>query len=167
PQHLDRAVALAQQAIALDDALPAAHSLVSLVYGRRQQYDRAIAEGERAATLDPNNAYSAAWLAEVLINGGRPAAAIEWAEKAVRLDPRYPFWFALQLTSAYQLTGRYADAIAVAKRSLLRDPNGYIYGNLALSYVLQWGAQLSPDPQTVEQAVEAAHRAMALNDSYF
>ena len=45
PQHLDRAVALAQQAIALDDALPAAHSLVSLVYGRRQQYDRAIAEG--------------------------------------------------------------------------------------------------------------------------
>src|SRR3989454_1357297 len=73
PQHLEQAVALAQQAIALDDSLPVAHSLVSLVYGRKQQYDRAIAAGERAVALDPNNAYSAAWLAEVLNFAGRPA----------------------------------------------------------------------------------------------
>src|SRR5215813_10312873 len=76
PQHLEQAVALAQQAIALDDSLPLAHSLLSLVSGRKQQYARAIAAGERAVSLDANNAYSAAWLAEVLNFAGRPAEAI-------------------------------------------------------------------------------------------
>src|SRR5581483_1730037 len=47
PQTLERALALVQQALALDDSLPAAHSLLSMVYVRQQQYDQAIAEGER------------------------------------------------------------------------------------------------------------------------
>jgi TolB-like protein/predicted Zn-dependent protease len=168
PQHLEQAVALAQKAIALDDSLPLAHSLVSLVYGRKQQYDRALAEGERAVALDPNNAYSAAWLAEVLNFAGRPAGAIGWAEKAMRLDPRYPYWFAVQLGFAYHLTGRYGEAIAAQKQALLRDLNsGFPYPELALSYVEQWGGQLSQEPQSLEQAWEAAQQAVALNDSYW
>jgi tetratricopeptide (TPR) repeat protein len=168
PQHLEQAVALAQKAIALDDSLPVAHSLVSLVYGRKEQYDRAIAEGEQAVTLDPNNAYSAAWLAEVMNFAGRPAGAIGWAEKAMRLDPHYPYWFAVQLGFAYRMTGRYGEAIATQKQALLRDLNsGFPYPELASSYVQQWGAQLSQDPQSLEQALEAAQQAVALNDSYW
>ena len=58
PQTLERALALAQQALALDDSLPVAHSRLSFVYAQKQQYDQAIAEGERAIALDPNNADS-------------------------------------------------------------------------------------------------------------
>ena len=61
PQTLERALALAQQAVALDDSLPRAHSLLSYVYAQKQQYDQAIAEGERAIALDPNNADSYAF----------------------------------------------------------------------------------------------------------
>jgi tetratricopeptide (TPR) repeat protein len=165
PQKLEQAVALAQQAIVLDDSLAVAHSLVSLVSERRKQSEQAIAEGERAVALDPNNAYSAAWLGEVLNYEGRPAEAIGWLEKAMRLDPHYPHWFAHQLGLAYSLTGRYAEAIAAYKQTLLRDVSGFSYGQLALIYVRQWGAQLSQDSQMVEQAVEAARRAVALNDS--
>ncbi len=56
PQTLERALALAHQALALDDSLPAAYSLLSNVYYLKQQYDQAIAEAERAIALDPNNA---------------------------------------------------------------------------------------------------------------
>ena len=58
PQNLERALTLAQKAVALDDSLPAAHSLLSEVYTQKQQHDQAIAEGERAIALDPNNADS-------------------------------------------------------------------------------------------------------------
>src|SRR5262245_56912859 len=54
-QTLERALALAQQALALNDSLPTAHSLLSYVYTQQQQYDHAIAEGERAVALDPND----------------------------------------------------------------------------------------------------------------
>jgi len=40
PQTLERALTLAQQAIALDDSLPGAHSLLSQVYAEKQQYDQ-------------------------------------------------------------------------------------------------------------------------------
>ena len=55
PQNLERALALAQQALTLDDSLPAAHSLLSEIYAMKQQSNQAIAEGERAIALDPNN----------------------------------------------------------------------------------------------------------------
>ena len=58
PQTLEQASELAQKALALDDSLPVAHSLLSLVYEQKQQYDQALAEGEQAIALDPNNADS-------------------------------------------------------------------------------------------------------------
>jgi len=75
-QTMERALALAQQALALNDSLPTAHSLLSTVYAHKQQYDQAIAEGERAVALDPNDAESYAVQAEVLIFAGRPEEAL-------------------------------------------------------------------------------------------
>ena len=43
-----------------------AHSLLGIFYSQKQQYDQAIAEGERAVALDPNYADSYAVQAEVL-----------------------------------------------------------------------------------------------------
>jgi tetratricopeptide (TPR) repeat protein len=167
PQYLERAMALAQQALALDDSLALAHSRLSLVFARRTQFEQAIAEGERAVVLDPNNASSAAHLGEVLIFDGRPTEAIGWLEKAIRLNPGYPFWFPLQLGIAYRLTGRYAEAIAAQKQALLRYPNEAPYAELANNYAAQWAFQLSRDPQMLEQALAAAQRAVALNDSFW
>src|SRR5262249_43229367 len=72
PQTMERASELAHQALALDDSLPIAHSLLSEVYAWKQQYEQAIAEGERAVALDPNNADSYAIQADMLNRAGRP-----------------------------------------------------------------------------------------------
>src|SRR5262249_24094761 len=101
PQTLERAFALAQQALALDDALPGPHLLLSQVYGLKQQYDQAIAEGERAIALDPNNADSYHAQAEVLSFAGRPADALRAIEQAMRLNPHYPPPYLLDLVLAY------------------------------------------------------------------
>jgi adenylate cyclase len=167
PQTLERALALAQQALALDDSLPIAHSLLSDVYAQKQQYDQALAEGERAITLDPNNADSYAFQAEALKFAGRPEEALKVVEQAVRLNPRYPPWYLFALGSAYRMTGRYAEAVAALKELISRNPNFQpAYAYLAASYVQQWAFQQSADAQTLEPAVVAAQRALALNDSY-
>jgi adenylate cyclase len=166
PQTMERALALAQQALALNDSLPTAHSLLSIVYAQKQQYDQAIAEGERAVALDPNDAESYAVQAEVLNFAGRPEEALRRVGQAMRLNPRCPPWYLAQAGMAYLMTGRYAEAIATLKEVISRNPN-FIYPELASSYLWQWVAQQSPGGQTLEPAVAAAQRALALNDSWY
>jgi tetratricopeptide (TPR) repeat protein len=166
PQTLERALELGQRALALDDTLPTAHGLLATVYARKQQYDQALAEGERAVALDPNNAESYAGQANMLNFAGRPADALRAIEQAMRLNPHYPALYLVHLGWAYQLTGRYAEAIAAYKQLLARNPNFLAaYTNLAVCYLAQWLFQLGQDPQTLEQALVAGQRAVALNDS--
>jgi tetratricopeptide (TPR) repeat protein len=167
PQTLERAFELAQQALALNDSLPLAHSLLSMVYAQKQQYDQAIREGERAIALNPNNADSYVRQAEVLNWAGRPEEALRALEQAMRLNPRYPSLYLVELGWAYRSTGHYAEAIATMKELISRSQNFMsAHLNLAISYFLQWLSQQSPDAQTLEPAMAAVQRALALNDSY-
>jgi adenylate cyclase len=166
-QTLERALALAQKAIALDDSLPGAHSLLSQVYAQKQQYDQAIVEGERAIALDPNNAESYDRQAAVLNFAGRPEEALPMLEQAMRLNPHYPPFYVGDLGWTYSLTGQYTEAVATLKEAISRSPNLMVYHViLADSYVQQWASQQGSDAQTLEQAVAAAQRGLALNDSY-
>jgi adenylate cyclase len=167
PQTLEHALARAQQAVALDDSLPAAYSLLSNVYAQKQQYDQAIAEGERAIALDPNNADSYALQATALNFAGRHEETLRAVEQAMRLNPGYPPHYLFALGWAYYGTGRYAEAVATLKDAISRNPNLIpAHFILALSYGRQWYFQQGTDAQTLAQAVAAAKRALALNDSY-
>jgi hypothetical protein len=44
-------------------------------------------------------------------------------EQAMRLNPRYPPFYGLELGMAYFRTGRYAEAIATQKEVISRSPN--------------------------------------------
>jgi adenylate cyclase len=166
PQTLERAWALAHQALALDDSLPLAHSLLGQVYAKQRQYDQAIVEGERAIVLDPNNADSYQFQAEVLNMAGRPHEALPMIEQAMRLNPRYPPGYSFRLGWTYQLTGRYTEAIAPLKESGSRNPShAPVPILLAFCYVQQWASQQSAEAQPLAQAVAAAQRGLALNDA--
>jgi adenylate cyclase len=118
PQTLDRASALAHQAVAVDDSLPFVHTILGQVYAEKQQYEQAVAEGERAIALDPNRADSYALQAQTLNFAGRPEEALRAVEQAMRLNPRYPSWYVFELGWASYLTGRYAEAIVTLKDSI-------------------------------------------------
>jgi adenylate cyclase len=103
----------------------------------------------------------------VLNFAGRPEEALRMAEQAMRLNPRYPPFYLFQLGWAYNLTGRYAEAIATLREFLSRSPS-HSPGHhlLALSYVSQWASQQSADAQLLEQGLAATQRGLALNDHY-
>jgi adenylate cyclase len=166
-QTLERALALAQQALTLDDSLPNAHSLLSCVYAQKQQPDQAIAEGERAIALDPNNADSYFFQAAALNLAGRPAEAIRMIEQAMRLNPHYPPFYLAELGSAYRSAGRYAEAVATLKNLISQNPNMlFAHFYLAFSYVQQWAFQQGADSQPLAQAIAAAQRTLTLNDAF-
>ena len=168
PQTLEQALALAQKAITLDDSLPVAHSLLGKSYAQKQQYDQAITEVERAISFDPNNADSYAQHAEVLSLAGRPEEALRAVEQAMRLNPYYPPFYLYELALAYCLTGQYAEVIAALKAGISRVPSGEPASQqlLAATYWWQWVAQQSPAGQTLEPAVAAIQRALAVSDSW-
>ena len=62
--------------------------------------------------------------------------------------------------------GRYEEAIAAAKQAILRNPNWLpSHIELSISYRLLWIFQQSHAPQTLDQALEAAQRAVALDST--
>jgi tetratricopeptide (TPR) repeat protein len=166
PRNVERAEELARQALALNDRLSLAHGLLSRVYWHKQQPELALAAAEQAVAFAPNYAEAYIWRARALMPMDRPAEALRDVEQAMRLNPRYPFWYPDDLAHAYRLLGRYEEAIAAHQQTLLRNPQyQFAYVFLVVNYVEAWFSQQRQEPRTPAQALEAAQRAVALNAS--
>jgi adenylate cyclase len=136
PQTLGRAFTLAQQAVALDDSLAMAHSVLGWVYLWQKQHEQAIAEAERAVALEPNSYVSHFVLGEILNLSGRPEEAIQSIEYAIRLNPRTSGDLLDNLGAAYNATGRTEEALTILKKALSYNPNLFItHMTLALVYI--------------------------------
>lgn len=134
-QALERALELAQKAIALDDSLPSSHTTLGVIYMWKKQYEQAIAEGERAISFDPNFAEGFVNLGWILIAVGRPEEAVGVIEKAMRLNPRSSARYLQDLGMAYREVGRCEEAITVTKQFLAVIPNnGPAHYTLAICY---------------------------------
>ena len=54
-ESIEKAKELLQKTLAMDEDNADAHGNLSIVYLQKREYDKAIAEGERAVTLDPGS----------------------------------------------------------------------------------------------------------------
>jgi TolB-like protein/Tfp pilus assembly protein PilF len=137
-----QAFELAKKAVAMDESFSGAHTLIGFTHvlmGR--QYDKGIAECERAIALAPNSAAAHIWMGQVLIYAGRHDEAVRHSEQALRLDPIPPGWYYRILGLAYFHAGRYEEAIAAHKKSLNRAPND-LFTCLALTTAYSWAGRL-------------------------
>ena len=73
-------------------------------------FDQSVALARQTIRMAPYHVRARAHLSLVLANAGRIDQAIEWAEWAMRHNPRHGF--VCNLAWAYYLAGRYEDAIA-------------------------------------------------------
>ena len=136
PQALDRAFELGQKALVLDGSLPPAHELLGSVYLLKRQFAQAIAELEQSLALAPSWGSSYAGIGRALNATGRTTEAIGMLEKAIRLNPRNPFFtsnYLAVLGDSYRLTGQYDRAIATFQKSL--DMNRNLTAALGLASV--------------------------------
>jgi adenylate cyclase len=110
--------------------------LGSVLLWKDRQHDLAIAEGERALALNPNNAEGYATLANILTFAGQPEEAIVLLEKGLRLNPRAPNYsfYLFELGHAYHWLGQYEKAIALQKKVLLSPHHFVAHLELAKMY---------------------------------
>lgn len=136
--------------------------MINLRTGSRDSLDRAIHYFEKAAEMDPN--YAGAWAALSAaydLKGGFLSIpelsykAVEFAEKAVRLNPRLSHAHQF-LGGAYSTLGRYDEAITSMNEAVRLEPNNAgAHGSLARAYWLGKGM--------VEEAIVELEHAVAIN----
>ena len=100
--------------------------------------DGAFGAAERAIALNPNGARVLTNSAMVHVIFGNYETAIEFANRAVQLNPLDPMRYGPECTLSfcYYHTGRFADAIEAAVRSIQSNSKFvHAYSMLAASYV--------------------------------
>ena len=122
-QDLENAVRYAQKAVDLDEENVLGHSVLARVYAAMQKYDLALAEAERALTINPSDAEALLAQAAVLLWTSRIDESVASAEFAARLNPNIGPEASLNLGLAYLLARRYADAVRLLEAARKRYPN--------------------------------------------
>jgi adenylate cyclase len=123
-EALERGMKLAQQANALDDSLSHPHEILAKYYvWLHKDFEKGIAEAERAVTLQPNSVDAYTQLGALLRWEGRCAEAIPILQKAMRLSPIPPYVCLASLAQCLRTTGQYEEAIALYRKILQKEPN--------------------------------------------
>jgi TolB-like protein len=175
---LQRAIDMAQQALALDDSVPHVYIALASIHRRQRRFDDSIAAARRAIELDPNYADGYAQLANSLNYGGRPEEALKAINTATRLNPRNPFFFRQIAGHAHFLLGRYEEAASVFETVLERNPNllpahlvlASTYAHLGRIEDAQWEAQevltLQPNFSLAQERERSAYKRPADRERY-
>jgi adenylate cyclase len=131
-ETLEKGYELAKKTLAIDDSIPIAHTMLCALYMYKREYDKAIAEGERAVALDPSgyNAYSQ--YATALLVACRPEEAIPMFQKAIRLNPNASTTTFVMLGHALRNAGRFEEAVPAYKIGIQRAPD-YIVAHIGLA----------------------------------
>ena len=120
---------------AMRNPTPLAHQVASAMLIHQQQHEEAIAEAQRAIALDPNDADSYIALAATLSLAGNADEALEWVERAMRLNPHYPAYYLYQLGLARFAMGEFAQAaISLEKATALNPDDRWSHRLLIATY---------------------------------
>jgi adenylate cyclase len=134
-ESLDKAIALSEKAVSLDDSLSKAFAHIGYLYAMKREHDKSVAYAEEAVAKDPNGADAHAWLGNCLRFVSRVQEAITHYEKAMRLNPRPPQWYYINLGIGYNQMGRYEEAASQIKKALALRPNSVsAYSALVVTY---------------------------------
>jgi len=163
-RRIDDAFDAAQRAVALDDTLPAAYSVLGASYLMRGEYDRAVENAERAIQINPNYADGYATLSEILTWIGDAERGAEEMSKALRRNPQPPFWYLFALGHARFLLHNYEGAIVAFRQGIESNPgwlpNRYF---LAASYA-HAGDEAKAEYELEQGAVRSVISTVASGD---
>jgi TolB-like protein/Tfp pilus assembly protein PilF len=141
-QGLMQAERAARHALTIDDpgANARAHAMLARIHSFRGEHERALAESERARTLNPSDLFIAEIRAQTLLWTGRGNEAVALLESALRLDPagrNSPVRHVIVL--AYFVAERYPEALATCERALADHPDLPLLHTLRAAILAQTG----------------------------
>lgn len=135
-KSLETAEQLVQKSIELSGQDSTAHQILGSIYFLRRQYEKAIAECQKAVDLNPNSAEAIFRYAQALRLAGRFDEAIPLFKKAIRLNPVTPLPYLNNLAWAYGFSEQYEKAISTWNSAIKRNPD-YFFAYLGLALVYQ------------------------------
>ena len=152
---IPQARAAAKKALELDDTLAEAHASSGRIAGPFDfEFERSIAEFERAIQLNPNYAMAHHWLSWGPLTAlGRFDRAIAEGKRAVELDPLSLINNADLGGNVYLNSRRYDEAIAQLRKTIEIDPRFYI-AHYYLGQAFQLKGQLTEAIAEYQKAVE-------------
>jgi adenylate cyclase len=136
-ETIEKGIELAQKALAMDDSIADAHGLLCALYLTKREYDKAIAEGERAVALNPGGTSVLVSYAASLAVAGRPEEAIPLFQKAIRLNPFGPSYLYREFGEALRDTGRFEEAVSAYKKAIQLAPDN-ITAHIHLTTTYIW-----------------------------
>jgi len=116
-----------------------AHSLAARMLQRQRRFDMAMAEAKKAVDLAPNDPTAYETLIELLVYAGRPAEAIQFADNAMRLDPRFPGEKLFLKGMAHFAMGQPEEALAFINRALTHNPDPTRYAAIQTAALVELG----------------------------
>jgi adenylate cyclase len=103
----------------------------------KREYDKAIAEGERAVALSPGGTVALVNYAACLNSVGRTEEAIPLYQKAIRLNPIGPSFLYRDFGGALRSAGRFEEAISAYMKAIQLAPdNTTAHIGLAVTYLM-------------------------------
>jgi TolB-like protein len=138
---LDKAYALTQRAVELDDSDSTCHSLLAHACLYRRSYELALRHMRRSIAINPNNAWNRADMGLVLCYAGLAEEALSWLNQAREIDPYFdPPWYWRQTGQVYMVLRRFDEALAMFANIPLRTFR-------SCAYIAACNAQLGNQPQ--------------------
>lgn len=135
-ETLERALTLAEQAVALNDSVPQTYWALGYVYLMRKEFDKAKNAVSQAIKIAPNYADGYGLLALISNNLGESEKAIEYVTKGMQINPYYTWDYPYNLGRANYMLGNYDAAIISLEQAQERNENAMpIKMFLATSYV--------------------------------
>ena len=100
------------------------HRILSAIYSNLRQFDQAEFHSDRSIALNPNDALGALYRAGLLRRTGRAEEAVEWARRAMRLNPYHPNWYWDAFAHVLHTAGHYSEALEAYSR-IIERPSFY------------------------------------------
>ena len=145
----------AERARALDDTLPEAHAALGAInLFHDWDFPAARAALERGISLNPSNLAAYTWLAMYHTLRGDADTALDWARRAIQVDPLAAPASYIELYALYTAQ-RFEEAIECAHRVISLNP-GYAEGYRCLGACLMALGRTGPALDTLKQAMAFA-----------
>lgn len=127
--HLERALALNQEIIAIDPADLGAHKRAAEIWLEQGKVERALALYQEIIAVAPEQDDGYALSGQVLFDAGQYEQAIKFFEQALQRGPENPHSILERLGQSQAALGRWPEAVAAYEQAIQADPSdhwGYV-----------------------------------------
>jgi len=119
---LDKILVVATKAANLAPDQPVAHRVLSFIQMYRKEHAAAEFHLRRSLDLNPYDAESLEQMGYLVTLRGKPAEALQWMDRAVRLSPIHPEWYEHDRSFALYLLGEYRKAAQMIELTPIISP---------------------------------------------